>query len=329
MDGIEDRGDTFIPTDVADTAAVEAEAAAKAAAEAEAAKATKADEEKDKPAGEEQTRGADGKFAKKDKDEGEEVRIPKSRFDEQVAKERERAESAERRLAALEAKLSAVEAKDQVDKGPSRVEVLEGAIDKLEEQRELAIIDGDAKKAAELRAQIRQANRELVRLEVSATSSEVVDSRTEAQTVDTVVENLMDAYPVLNSKSDTFNPRLVDLVLAEQARLINEKGMSPSQALLKAGTDTMELFSPKAAAKDETKDDGEEKAAAQKEARRLAALAAAVDASKKQPGSMKDTGLDSDKAGKDTIELDPNKLSFKEFNALPADQIARMRGDFV
>ena len=72
---IEDRGDTFIPTDVADTAAVEAEAAAKAAAEAEALKATKADEEKDKPA-EDPVRGADGKFAKKDKvDEGDEVRM--------------------------------------------------------------------------------------------------------------------------------------------------------------------------------------------------------------------------------------------------------------
>ena len=49
----------------------------------------------------------------------------------------------------------------------------------------------------------------------------------------------------------------------------------------------------------------------------------------RQPASLKDAGIDSDKAGQDKADLDVNKLSEAEFNALPAAQLAKLRGDFV
>ena len=322
---IEDRGDNHIPLDVA-AAAKEAET-----------KAEEATDNKDEEVKTDETpRGPDGKFAKKERDD-DEVRIPKSRFDEQVAKERERAEAAERRLAEYEARLKAVEEKAKPVEPPvaSKIDELEEKALQLHKSRDTALADGDLEKAAELLKEVRKVDREISRLETetvasakTAESDAARKAATEVERVDAVVSNLQDAYSVLKDNSEDYNPRLVEIVLAEQSRLISDERMSPSQALAKAGKDIMEMFGHKPA--------GEEKAekpdtkTAETERRRIEALKSSVEASKKQPGSLKDVGMDSDKAGKDKPgEMDPNKLSYKEFNALPADVLARMRGDFV
>lgn len=322
---VEDRGDNYIPPEVA--------AAAEKAAEAEETKAEEVKVEVDK---EEPARGADGKFAKKERDD-EEVRIPKSRFDEQVAKERERAESAERRLAEYEARLKAVEDKAKPVEQPvtSKIDELEEKALQLHKSRDTAIADGDLEKAAELLKEARKVDREISRLETetvasakTAESDAARSAATEVERIDAVVSELQSAYPVLKEDSEDYNARLVEIVLAEQTRLIADARMSPSQALAKAGKDIMEMFGHKPTGAE--KEEKPNTKAAETERRRLEALKSSVEASKKQPGSLKDVGMDSDKAGKDKPgEMDPNKLSYKEFNALPADVLARMRGDFV
>ena len=108
------------------TAAATAPFAAYWAISGHATQAPKAEEppKADEPRVEDPPRDEGGKFAKKERqaDLDTEVRIPKSRFDEQVAKERDRAEAAERRAAELEARLSRLEAEKQGEFPPDKKE---------------------------------------------------------------------------------------------------------------------------------------------------------------------------------------------------------------
>ena len=285
---------------------------------------------------EDQPRDDGGKFAKKERqaDPDTEVRIPKSRFDEQVAKERERAEAAERRAAEAEARLNAQQPKEEKpDPVSTKVDDLEARIEALQDKRDGFLVDGNTEKAAEVRREIRVLEKELREVERGALRQEaeqIAARRMEAQTaeqlIDTVVSKLESEFPVLNKESDDFDPRMVNFVLAEQQRLITELKLTPHEALQRAGKETMELFGHKPAG---SKVDREEKPETPAEKRQREARAKVADTVARQPASLKDAGLDSDKAGQGKVDLDVNKLTEAEFNALPAAELAKLRGDFV
>ena len=285
---------------------------------------------------EDQPRDDGGKFAKKERqaDPDTEVRIPKSRFDEQVAKERERAEAAERRAAEAEARLNAQQPKEEKpDPVSTKVDDLEARIEALQDKRDGFLVDGNTEKAAEVRREIRVLEKELREVERGALRQEaeqIAARRMEAQTaeqlIDTVVSKLESEFSVLNQGSDDYDPRMVNFVLAEQHRLITELKLTPHEALQRAGKETMELFGHKPAG---SKVDRDEKPETPAEKRQREARAKVADTVARQPASLKDAGLDSDKAGQDKVDLDVNKLTEAEFNALPAAQLAKLRGDFV
>lgn len=290
----------------------------------------------DEPRAEDPPRDEGGKFAKKERqaDLDTEVRIPKSRFDEQVAKERERAEAAERRAAEAEARLNAQQPKEEKpDPVSTKVDDLEARIEALQDKRDGFLVDGNTEKAAEVRREIRALEKELREVERGALRQEaeqIATRRMEAQTaeqlIDTVVSKLESEFPVLNKASDDFDPRMVNFVLVEQQRLITELKLTPHEALQRAGKETMELFGHKPAG---SKVDREEKPETPAEKRQREARAKVADTVARQPASLKDAGIDSDKAGQDKADLDVNKLTEAEFNALPAAQLAKLRGDFV
>ena len=279
-----------------------------------------------------------GKFAKKERqaDPDTDVRIPKSRFDEQVAKERDRAEAAERRAAELEARLNAQQPKEEKpDPVATKIDGLEAKIEELQDKRDGFLVDGNTEKAAEVRREIRALEKELreveratLRQEAEQIAARKLDTQTAEQLIDTVVSDLESRFPVLNKASDDFDPRMVNFVLAEQHRLITELKLTPHEALQRAGKETMELFGHKPAGSkaDDTK---EEKAETPAEKRQREARAKVADTVARQPASLKDAGLDSDKAGQGKVDLDVNKLTEAEFNALPAAELAKLRGDFV
>lgn len=322
MDKDEDRGDNWTPTEPAP--------------KPEPANVETPKEELDEKA-DEQPRDEGGKFAKKDRGErDDDVRIPKSRFDEQVAKERERAEAAERRLAELEAKVNAQQSKEEEKPDPvaTKVDELEAKIEALQDKRDGFLVDGNTEKAAEARKEIRALERELrnverdvIRSEAEQIATTKLNTQTEVQRIDTVVSDLESSFSVLRKGSDDFDPRMVNFVLVEQQRLIDELKLAPHEALARAGKETMELFGHKKA---EPKGEKEEKGApTPADKRRAEALSKAVDVAKRQPQSIKEVGLDSDKSGKDTVDLDPNKLTDNEFASLSATELAKMRGDFI
>lgn len=291
----------------------------------------------DEPRAEDPPRDEGGKFAKKERqaDPDSEVRIPKSRFDEQVAKERDRAEAAERRAAELEARLNAKAEKTEpkVDPVATKVDDLEARIEALHDKRDGFLVDGNIERAAEVRREIRAIEKELREVERNTLRNDAeqiaarrLDTQSEEQRIDTVVSDLESEFSVLRKGSDEYDPRMVNFVLVEQQRLIDELRLSPHEALSRAGKETMELFGHKPSG---TKGEQEDKPETPADKRRVEARQKVADTMNRQPASLKDAGIDSDKAGQDKVDLDVNKLSEAEFNALPAAQLAKLRGDFV
>ena len=245
--------------------------------------------------------------------------IPKERFDQAVNKERAAREAAEARVAALEAQFAERAASQQ----NQEIEALEARVVDLEGQYGAALLDGNSDKAAELFRQIRHAERAIVRIEARDESRTATAQTLESDRIELTIAKLEAENAVLDPNSADYNESLVNFVLSEQGRLMKSEKLSPSRALQKAAADILERFGPKAAVQAEepqglAKLQGERKAAAVK--KNLAAQAA-------QPGSMRDVGLDSDKAGLVSKIPDINKLSREEYAALPAATRARMRGD--
>ena len=249
-------------------------------------------------------------------DKGRFTGIPKARFDEAVGKEREAREAAERRASELERQL-AERAQAQVK--TEQTEELENKISEMEKQHAQFLLDGEAEKAAELMRSIRHTERQIARAEAQADARTTTSQILEAERFELAVAKLEADYSTLNPKSETYDPELVEMILDRQARLV-QGGMPPSQAITSA-TD----FVMKRVARDETPAQ-QGLAAAKVPDRKAEQVKKNLEVQAKQPPSMKDVGLDSDKLGEKAM---PNvaQMTLEEFNALPAATKARLRGD--
>lgn len=300
--GVVDRGDDFVPAEPAP-------AVAPAAAEPAPAPAPAADDT--------QPRGEDGKFAPKPKDDG--PVIPKARFDEQLGKERAAREAAERRAEAAEA--AARRDAQNVDINKAVADVAE-----LRKSERKALLDGDEEKAASLSAQADALNRQIAIAQAGQTTSETKDQALEDMRFELTVERLEETYPALRTGSDEYDADLVYDVLDKQAGLIQREGLSPSKALAKAAKQIMERRVATPAA-----DTGAAAPAAEglREQRKADAVAKNIEAAARQPGSTRDVGMNSDKAGQTGTTPAATSMTQKEFDALSDDVRAQMRGDFT
>lgn len=251
-----------------------------------------------------------------------EAKIPKSRFDEAVGKEREAREAAERRAAELERQLRTQEAQQAQT---AQVEEIENQITELEAKHAELLLDGNSKEAAAVMKQIRLAERQIARAEADATANARIVQTLEAKTFDAVVARIEADHPQFNPESENYDADLVELVLTKQQTLMRSQGLAPSAAMEKAAKEVAERFLKADAPKEDPKGLAAAKAA---EDRKAAQLAKNLDTAKKQPASMKEVGLDSDKAGK-TSEVDVMSMSADEFAALPEATKAKLRGDYV
>jgi hypothetical protein len=310
--GAVDRGDEIkIAAAAADKAADEAaaaEAAAAEAAEAEAlaAAAAKGDEGDGEPA-----RGPDGKFAKKD--DKDEARIPKSRFDDAVAKERQAREAAEGRLAELQAQLKTVDRNADNEKLETEITDLEAAHAKF-------MLDGEVEKAAAAMRDIRMKERQIGISSNAALTEQAKEQAREEMRMELTIERLETTYEEFNPEHENFDPGLVEMVLAMQRHKIGQ-GISPSKALISAAADVMKRMHT-----DGGKGDPKGLAAATKANDRKAdQVKKNLDAAKSQPGDLKNAGKDSDKGG-EALTWSGTK---EEFDAMPDSTKAKLRGDTI
>lgn len=265
---------------------------------------------------EEAPRDEKGRFAVKD------AKIPKDRFDEAVGKEREAREAAERRAAELERQL---QERARTQETSTKVEELEAHISALEKQHADLLLDGESEGAAALMRQIRHAERQIARAEAVAETQRHMTQTLEAERVETVIARMEADFPQFNPQSEQYDQDLVELVLTKQRSLIEREGMPPSKALERAGKDVAERFLV------ERQEQGERAGLGKAESqtdRKTAQVQKNLDTQKRQAPSMKDSGLDSDKAGMQG-KVDVTKLTAEEFAALPESTKAKLRGDVL
>lgn len=262
-------------------------------------------------------RAADGKFTKKDKEDTGPL-IPKARFDAQLSKERERAEAAERRAEELERAAAQVTRNLDIEKAVADVAAL-----RKDERK--ALLDGDEDKAAQISAQADRLNRQIAIAESGQMTGQAKDQALEDMRFELTLERMEEKYPMLRVGDEAYDQDLIDDILDKQVGLIERQRLSPSKALAKAVESVMARVQAPAPA-------GEKAglAAAQTgEPRKSAAVAKNLDAAARQPGSLKEAGLDSDKAGQTKATPSASDMTFEEFEALPEATRAKMRGDFA
>jgi hypothetical protein len=240
--------------------------------------------------------------------------IPASRHKEVLENERTKREGVERQLAELQATIKKVDINADVAK-------LEEEVVAMELAREAALLDGDKEKAASLSRDIRFKERHINEIGTSHKTAQAEAGAVEKVRFDMAVERLEDIYPALKEGDEAFDQEKVDDVLGWQGVYMQRDRLSPSAALVKAAEKVMGTAKaeepPKtglAAGKDTAAD------------RKAAAVAKNLDAAAKQPASMKEVGIDSDKVGIQG-KVDVSRLSEEEFAALPAATKAKLRGD--
>lgn len=260
-------------------------------------------------------RAQDGKFSKREKVD-EEVKIPKSRFDNAVAKERARAEAAERRLAEIEAERGQIQRTVDISKAEQDVRDLRA-------QERKALLQGDDEKAAALSDQADRLNRQIAIAQAKDMSAADKSTALEEMRMELVVERIIEQYPELDEKSDAFDQDLVDEVNDKQVGLMARQRMSPSKALAEA---VRYVMRNRAA---ESVDEKGKALGAPVKGRKEAAVAKNLDAARRQPASTHLIGADSDKFGQTAKLPSAGDMTFEEFSALPEKTKAQMRGDYL
>ena len=312
--GAADRGDTFAPTD---DVGEKADSQESTDDDLKTALGKDGDDADDSDKGE-QARDEKGKFVKKDKSE-DEPRIPKSRYDEQIRKERERAEAAERRLAEI------ASAQQQISR-TADIGKLEDQVKELRAQERKALVSGDDDKAAEFGSKADALNRQIAIEQTRDMTASAKEQAREEIRMELTIERIETEYPQLDEKSDTFDQDLTDDVLDKQRGYIERERLSPSQALLKAVKYVMSRAQPPA---EKPEEKGGLSRADRGTERKEAAVAKNVDAANRQPASTKKAGADSDKHGQTAPTPEADQMTYEEFSALPDSTKAKMRGDFV
>jgi hypothetical protein len=230
--------------------------------------------------------------------EPKEPMIPKSRFDEVLAKQK-----------ALTKQLQeATNPVETIDKAPE----YDFAAKEIEYQEH--ILNGEAEKAANLRSEIRDAERKSMLFEVQERMGQTVQQSTEAVALQNKAVELQTAHPELDETSATYNADLTQEVMDLRDAFIIQ-GFSGADALDKAAK---YVIKPTSSTEEPKKDVVNEKIV---EKKKVANTTKKIEAAESQPPTLK---------GKNKVEkkIDLDVLSTEEFDALPAETLKRMRGDF-
>lgn len=228
--------------------------------------------------------------------EPKEPMIPKSRFDEVLAKQKALAKKLE----------EATNPQEVFDKAP------EYNFEEKEVEYQDHILNGESKKAAELRTEIRKAERDQMMFEVQNQMGQTVQQSTELSALQAKAAELATSFPVLDETHADFDQVKTQEVLDLRDAFMVQ-GFTGSDALDKAAKYIMGSPAPAV-------DNTQQKQVAQR--KQVANTNKKLEAADSQPPTMK--------KGKQKVEkkVDLSLLSADEFEALPEETLRRMRGDF-
>jgi len=228
--------------------------------------------------------------------ESKEPMIPKSRFDEVLAKQKALAKKLEEATNPQE-----VYAETEYDFNAKELEYQEH------------ILNGEPTKAADLRSEIRNAERNQMMFEVQNKMGQTVQQSTEMSALQTKAAELATSFPVLDEGHATFDQVKTQEVLDLRDAFMVQ-GFTGADALDKAAKYVMGSPAPV------VKTNPEKQKIAQRQ--QTANTNKKLEAAESQPPTMK--------TGKQKVEkkVDLSLLSSDEFEALPDETLRRMRGDF-
>ena len=223
--------------------------------------------------------------------------IPKSRFDEVLQKQKALQKQLDEALAP---KVEDVKEAPEFD------------FDAKELEYQNLILDGDSEAAAKLRSEIRAAEKQQMMFEVQAKMGQTVTQNQEMVDLQTKATQLEAMYPELNQADPNFNQDKTNEVLELRDAYMTQC-YTGADALQKSVDLIMKGSAPA------PKQDSVDKTIHTK--KRIANTKKKIETAEKQPPTMK---------GKNKVEskIDVNTMSVDEFDALPAETLKRMRGDF-
>ena len=230
--------------------------------------------------------------------------VPKSRLDEFMAKNK-----------AMQTRLEEATQAEQ--------KTLENApeydFDGKEVQYQDLVLNGEAEKAVELRNEIRQAEKDQFMFEVQAKMGQTVQQNQEMTELQAKAAEIEAIYPILSENATNFDADLQTEVVELRDAFMSH-GYSPADALGKATQYTIAAKKPdllNSSIKTPTK----KADAVAQEKQQAANVTKKLEAADAQPPAMKGES-------KTEKKIDLSVLSSEEFDALPAETLKRMRGDF-
>jgi len=230
--------------------------------------------------------------------------VPKSRLDEVLAKNKVMQKKLDEATAAEKA---AAENAPEYDFNAKEVEYQD------------LVLNGETEKAVELRNQIRQAEKDQFMFEVQAKMGQTVQQSQEMTQLVEKANEIAKTFPVLDENSADFDENLqADVIELRDA--FASQGYGLADSLAKATEYTLavkrpELLQPSNAPAVKTVDKKV------KERQQVANVTKKLKAAESQPPAMKGES-------KTEKKIDLSLLSSEEFDALPAETLRRMRGDF-
>lgn len=160
------------------------------------------------------------------------IRIPKSRFDEEVGAARSRAERAEEEAEELRAQLAERQAPAAKTDAPPLAEVA-NYITQLEDQYEDAVIDGEKEEAKAIREKLNQARDYMTQRRIDEATTTTRDQTLGSIKYETALAQIENAYPSLNPNDPAYDADTTAEV-AELAKTFMKAGQSNIQALQRA-----------------------------------------------------------------------------------------------
>jgi hypothetical protein len=278
------------------------------------------------PAGEETPSSAaeddalqDGAAPSAKEDEDKEPRIPKTRFDQAVQRERERA-------AAAEAELKKYRDRAAQQAQAANFEESQKKVKELLKEHSSLLADGDLDKASDVMEQVLQLRDDMTQARAQALAENTRNSTKNEIRYDATVTRLEAEYPEINPDSESFDEQAVRRVQMMVTGIMQSEGKDAATALQEA-TDI--LLKPAKEAKGALREKPSEEAAEAGLRRRQQQIDKNVDAAAKQPPSTAEVGADHDAAGGGVDAAAIAKMSWEEFLKVPDDELAKMRGDYI
>lgn len=308
-----DRGDGFTPTDDDDDAGAETSPLR------EAAEPTA--EEKALITGEAEAEGGEdgGEAEGEGEPKGKGGRIPLSRHEKILAKERERRQELEQQLAQFQRG-------NEVARVNTDITAAETKVIELEKKYHAALGDGDIDEAAKLMRELRVLDRDISDLKADMKSAAAESRAVERVRYSVALERIEEAYPELNQDHESYNPELTQDVVDLKATY-EGRGLTPTAALQKAVKRLMgtEGRDQKVATEVTPRVNAAEVAAARKKD----AVGKVLDATNRQPPGSRNVGLNSDALGGGLNAKDVMRMGHDDFIKLSDDALSKMRGDEV